>query len=219
LALVVLCSDLEKMLLPPEAFEVGRGVSDPDRFLDSLPSHRRFRAGVQIHGEVAVAAARNVTIAAKSHAPTVDESRRALESLRGGVSAALNQAGVPDAPSAALLRSGLAAGACLREGGLAVQGHRRPPVDTVSQFHRIIAMKNITLSVPDEVYRKARLAAAKRETSVSAVVADSLRAFAAGEDPRTVRRRLLQKAFATAATGRAGRLPKREELYDRAVLA
>ena len=80
-------------------------------------------------------------------------------------------------------------------------------------------MRNITLSVPDDVYRKARLAASRRETSVSAVVAESLRAFAAGEDPRTVRHRLLQKAFATAATGKPGRLPKREELYDRTVLA
>ena len=80
-------------------------------------------------------------------------------------------------------------------------------------------MKNITLSVSDDVYRKARVAAARRETSVSAVVADSLRAFAAGEDPVKVRRRLLQKAFASAATGRAGRLPPRAELYDRGVFA
>lgn len=80
-------------------------------------------------------------------------------------------------------------------------------------------MKNITLSVPDDVYRKARVAAARRETSISAVVADSLRAFAAGEDPLKVRRRLLEKAFAIAATGKAGRLPKREEIYDRTVLA
>jgi hypothetical protein len=80
-------------------------------------------------------------------------------------------------------------------------------------------MKNITLSVPDDVYRKARLAAARRETSVSAVVAASLRTFASGEDAAKVRRRLLEKAFATSATGRAGRLPKREELYDRAVFS
>ena len=80
-------------------------------------------------------------------------------------------------------------------------------------------MKNITLSVSDDVYRKARIAAARRETSISAVVADSLRAFAGGEDPLKVRRRLLEKAFATAATGKAGRLPKREEIYDRAVFA
>ena len=80
-------------------------------------------------------------------------------------------------------------------------------------------MKNITLSVSDDVYRKARIAAARHETSISAVVAESLRAFAAGEDPLKVRRRLLEKAFATAATGKAGRLPKREEIYDRAVFA
>lgn len=35
-------------------------------------------------------------------------------------------------------------------------------------------MKNITLSVPDDVYRSARLEAAKRETSVSALVSDYL---------------------------------------------
>jgi len=80
-------------------------------------------------------------------------------------------------------------------------------------------VKNITLSVSDDVYRKARLAAARQETSVSAVVADSLRAFAVGEEPVKVRRRLLQKAFSTAATGKAGRLPTRDELYDRGVFA
>lgn len=82
------------------------------------------------------------------------------------------------------------------------------------------SMKNITLSVPDEVYRKARVAAARRDTSVSALVAESLRTLATGaENPTTVRRRLLSKAFTTAATGHAGRLPKREELYDRAVFS
>lgn len=80
-------------------------------------------------------------------------------------------------------------------------------------------MKNVTLSVPEEVYRKARLVAARQETSVSALVAESLRAFAEGEDSLKVRRRLLENAFATAATGHAGRLSQREELYDRTVFS
>ena len=36
-------------------------------------------------------------------------------------------------------------------------------------------MKNITVSVPDEVYRQARIRAAERGSSVSALVADYLR--------------------------------------------
>ena len=40
-------------------------------------------------------------------------------------------------------------------------------------------MKNITLSVDDETYRRARMAAAERNTSVSGLVRDYLRAFTA----------------------------------------
>ena len=36
-------------------------------------------------------------------------------------------------------------------------------------------MKNITVSVPDDVYRAARIRAAERSSSVSAVVAEYLR--------------------------------------------
>jgi hypothetical protein len=39
-------------------------------------------------------------------------------------------------------------------------------------------VKNITLSVPDEVYRAARVHAAERGSSVSALVADYLRSLA-----------------------------------------
>lgn len=44
-------------------------------------------------------------------------------------------------------------------------------------------MKNITLSVEDEVYQLARVEAAKRRTSVSAIVRGYLRAFARGQAP------------------------------------
>ncbi len=39
------------------------------------------------------------------------------------------------------------------------------------------AMRNITLSVPDDVYRAARISAAERGSSVSALVAEYLRSL------------------------------------------
>ena len=44
-------------------------------------------------------------------------------------------------------------------------------------------MKNITLSIEDDIYRSARVEAAKRNTSVSAVVRNYLRAFGRGQAP------------------------------------
>jgi plasmid stability protein len=42
-------------------------------------------------------------------------------------------------------------------------------------------MKNITVSVPDDVYRNARICAAERGSSVSALVADYLRSLSSSE--------------------------------------
>jgi plasmid stability protein len=42
-------------------------------------------------------------------------------------------------------------------------------------------VKNITVSVPDDVHRAARIAAAEQGTSVSALVARHLEALASGE--------------------------------------
>lgn len=42
-------------------------------------------------------------------------------------------------------------------------------------------MRNITVSVDDETYRRARIAAAERDTSVSALVQEFLKQLAAGE--------------------------------------
>lgn len=42
-------------------------------------------------------------------------------------------------------------------------------------------MKNITVSVDDETYRRARMAAAERDTSISALVRDFLIGLASGE--------------------------------------
>lgn len=45
-------------------------------------------------------------------------------------------------------------------------------------------MKNVTVAIPDEVYRDARIRAAERGTSVSAMVADYLRSLSGAEERR-----------------------------------
>ncbi len=49
-------------------------------------------------------------------------------------------------------------------------------------------MKNITLKIDDETYRKARVRAAEQGTSVSAMVKDFLERQAGAEDAREKRR-------------------------------
>lgn len=91
-------------------------------------------------------------------------------------------------------------------------------------------MKNITVSVDEEVHRLARIRAAERDTSVSALVRDFLRRLATGRvDGRTdsssrmdadeLRRRRLREVLADirAETGgfkAADNIP-RDQLYDR----
>ena len=45
----------------------------------------------------------------------------------------------------------------------------------------LLAMRNITVTVPDDVYRNARIRAAERGTSVSALVAEYLRSLSSRE--------------------------------------
>lgn len=51
-------------------------------------------------------------------------------------------------------------------------------------------MKNVTISLPAEVYRRARIKAAERDTSVSALVREFLMSVAEGSD--FARRKQLQ---------------------------
>lgn len=81
-------------------------------------------------------------------------------------------------------------------------------------------MKNITLKIDDETYRKARVRAAKEGTSVSAVVREYLGAFAAGDtdDAHAQRVEALQQLYAKAdarATSRDSPLVPltRDEIY------
>jgi uncharacterized protein YdaU (DUF1376 family) len=76
-------------------------------------------------------------------------------------------------------------------------------------------MKNITVTVDDEVYRKARIKAAERDTSVSALVKHFLAELAVGEsDNERLKReeRALRERIATFRA--ADRIP-REDLHRR----
>lgn len=76
-------------------------------------------------------------------------------------------------------------------------------------------MKNVTVSVPDDVYRQARMRAAERDTSVSALVADYLRSLS-GPSPEFIRLRDLQRSITNALSdfSAADRLD-RDELHER----
>lgn len=78
-------------------------------------------------------------------------------------------------------------------------------------------MKNITVAVPDEVYRTARVRAAERGRSVSALVADYLGSLSAADDHVATleeQQRALQRGIKKF---RAGNRLDRDQVHDRAV--
>jgi hypothetical protein len=78
-------------------------------------------------------------------------------------------------------------------------------------------VKNITVAVPDEVYREARVRAAERGSSVSALVAEFLRSLGEG-DAEFVRLEAQQRRVQSEITRfRAGDRIGRDELHDRAL--
>ena len=78
-------------------------------------------------------------------------------------------------------------------------------------------MKNLTVSVPDEVYRNARVAAAQHDTSVSALVVAYLERLS-GRMEEFGRLEELQRAVqAEIGQFRAGDRLGRNEVHDRAV--
>ncbi|PYQ30655.1 MAG: hypothetical protein DMF56_07545 [Acidobacteria bacterium] len=79
-------------------------------------------------------------------------------------------------------------------------------------------MKNLTISLPDDVYRKARIKAAERDTSVSALVRDLLTEFADEESDFEQRKRLQDEVLASIRSFRAGDRLTREEAHDRAAV-
>jgi len=76
-------------------------------------------------------------------------------------------------------------------------------------------VKNITLSLPDEVYRRARIKAAERDTSVSALVREFLTTLAQDETDFERRQRLQDEVLASIRTFRAADRLSRGEIHER----
>lgn len=78
-------------------------------------------------------------------------------------------------------------------------------------------MKNVTVSLPDDVYRLARVRAAESESSLSALVADYLRSLGARE-AEFARLEAQQDAIAKRITDfRAADRLSRDELHEHTV--
>lgn len=78
-------------------------------------------------------------------------------------------------------------------------------------------MRNITVSVPDDVYRKARIRAAELDSSVSALVGEYLRSLARGDAGVARFRAEWNEVRAEIKEFRGSDRLSRDELHDRAV--
>ena len=78
-------------------------------------------------------------------------------------------------------------------------------------------MRNITVSVPDDVYRQARIRAAEQGRSVSALVADFLASLSARDAEFARLEGLQRQAQDEIVRFRAGERLDRDELHGRAV--
>jgi plasmid stability protein len=78
-------------------------------------------------------------------------------------------------------------------------------------------VKNITVTVPDDVYRNARIRAAERGTSVSALVGEYLRSLAGRQAEFSRLEAQQQQIQSQISRFRAGDRLDRDQLHDRAV--
>ena len=77
-------------------------------------------------------------------------------------------------------------------------------------------MANLTLSIDDELLRRARVRAAKENTSVNAVVRDYLAVYSGARRIAGARRRLVDLSQASSSgSGPGGRSWRRDDLHDR----
>jgi hypothetical protein len=78
-------------------------------------------------------------------------------------------------------------------------------------------VKNITVSVPDDVYRNARVAAAQRDTSLSALVVAYLQRLSGRMNELARLEALQQEVQEEIGQFRAADRLGRDEVHDRAV--
>jgi hypothetical protein len=78
-----------------------------------------------------------------------------------------------------------------------------------------VSVKNVTVSLPDEVYRKARIKAAERNVSLSSLVREFLESLAAAEGEFKRLERLQEESYAKIDSFSASDRLEREEVYRR----
>ncbi len=71
-------------------------------------------------------------------------------------------------------------------------------------------MKNITLTVDDELYEQSRIIAAQRKTTVTGLVRDYLKSLSEADARRERARKEILAMIGTFG-GKVGRMPSREE--------
>jgi hypothetical protein len=80
-----------------------------------------------------------------------------------------------------------------------------------TQFHSYcVSVKNITLSVADELYEQSRVVAAQRKTTVTGLVREYLQSLTDAEQRREQARSDILKMI-RRFDGKIGRMPTREE--------
>ena len=76
-------------------------------------------------------------------------------------------------------------------------------------------MKNITVSISEDLHRRARIRAAEKDTSLSAVVKEFLIRFAEEETEFERKKRLQDEVLAGITKFRGGSRVSRDELHQR----
>jgi len=76
-------------------------------------------------------------------------------------------------------------------------------------------VKNVTVSLPDLVYRRARIKAAERDTSISALVREYLTSLGEEESEFERRKRLQEEVLSSIAGFRAGDRLTRDRVHER----
>ena len=79
-------------------------------------------------------------------------------------------------------------------------------------------MRNITVSLEDEIYRRARVKAAELDTSLSALVRDFLISLGEEETDFEKRKRLQDEVLRSIVAFRANDRMSRDEAHDRRAL-
>jgi hypothetical protein len=96
--------------------------------------------------------------------------------------------------------------------------HRCEPLPPPSVLCYCENVKNITVSLPDEDYRRARVLAAQRDTSVSALVREFLMSLSEGESDIARRKRLQNEVISSIRAFRASDRLDRDAVHDRDAL-